>query len=660
MRRAIVWTLVVLAVASITARGQTARTAAPLTNTFNVLAYGAKPDAATDNAPPIQRAIDAAQEATGYFGGSVVYIPGGPKPYFLSGPLLVKGHGVTVRGDGVGSMLEAAPGYAGPLLCVGLPAHRGTIGAAHRPDGFGVLDRSAAPARGARRGLATLGKAGVVFQGHPLQLGGPDARYNFNPPDYWVGSRRLTVEFLLTRPPGATWSQAEPLFGMAEALEPSPWHVMAGDTQDKVWLLFKTNERDLQGAWGFYRVVIPISAGPGAWRVTVQLDLEAGREATWVNRRRAASRVEWNGDPGRGFRPGLAFQPQDGATPFMVGWSGKHGPSDKGRVTPMGLFGLRVSKAALYAWDGATEVATAAPGKPVRDLERYFTVTPDTVALLALDDPPGPPTIKTLHPLGAAVGFWVPHDRPRDTHHVTVRDLQFRARIMAGLVVGEHLGLRLERLDAAGGLQGITTLPLATSYPMTMNDCTVGGTDCGYFGYWQNLSSHNLMVSGFGRQGIRFRSGYCLWDHTFLGDFAPNTESAVQVLGDASGTTHEFRRLQVDNESGGPGRAIIELEQGYSSSQNRLVIDGLDCSIGNKQAVILRLTGHGADPKQSWYKAKLDARNVTCHDQKYRAAVELVGPPSWHGTFDGSALERADVVGPGADKITVIPPARFP
>lgn len=638
---------------------QPARTAphAPTSNTFNVLSFGARPDGSTDSTVPIQRAIDAAQEAVGVHGGSVVYLPGGSKSYLITAPLCVKGRGVTIRGDGVGSILEVGANYAGPLLCVGLPAAHGKIGADYRPDAFGVLDASAAPRRGARRGISTLGKAAVLFQAHPFQLGGVNTKYAYNPPDYWVEAPKLTLEFLLARPRGATWEPGRILFGMSALNDPSPWLVCTGATTEELYFLFKSNEPEDKGPTGYYRISVPLDPGTGHWRVAIQVDLAAGRHAAWVNRQKVTTKAVSQVPDGRPFRPGLAFQPQDGATPFLIGARGKCGPGGGSQVIPLALYGFKVSKNTLYRWDANNEVLDASPQTPVRDVERYFTVTSDTVALLPLDDPPGPPFVRTDRSGGLGVGYWVPNERPRDTHQVTVRDLQLRARLMPGLVVGEHLGLRLERIESVGGWQGVGNIPLATSYPMSMTDCSLTGTDCGYFGYWQNLAARNTMISAYGRQAIRFRSGYCLWDHTFVGDSAPNTETLVSILGDDSGPTHEFRRLSIDNESGGPARAVIEFEQGYTNPQNRLLIDGLDVAGVAKDAVILRLIGYGA--KGGWYKAKLDARNVTVYNREYRAALEVVGPPAWHGTFDASALPKAPIVGE-ASKIEVTPPAEFP
>jgi hypothetical protein len=624
---------------------------------FNVLAFGARPDGATDSAPMIQRAIDVAQAAAGPTGGAVVYVPGGPKPYLVGAPLLVKGRGLTVRGDGPGTVFACAAGYAGPLLCVGLPAGAGTIGSAYRPDAFGLLDPSAAPERGARRGVSTLGRAALLFQAHPLQLGGPNPKYDFRPPDYWVDAPRLTLEFFLARPRGATWKQGDPILGMSRNNMPAPWQVMVGANPEELWLLFKSDEPRHQDGPEFYRVVVPLGPGPGPWRVTIQLDLAEGRHAAWVNRRRVATGAGAHGPIIPAMRPGLAFQPHDGATPFLVGSAGKTGPSGKGKVTPLTLYGLRVSKNALYRWDASIETPVSSRG-PLRDADRYFAMTPETVSLLRLDDPPGPPAVRTAQDRGSALGYWVPNDRVRDTQHVSVRDLVLRASLMPGLVVGEHLGLRLERVESMGGLQGVGTVPLATSYPMTMNDCILSGYDCGFFSFWQNIAAHNTMVNAFGRNALRFRSGYCLFDHTFVGPFAANTETAVEILGDDSGPTFEFRRLLVDNEGGGPKRAIIEIEQGSYNPQNRLVVDGLDISHIDPNAAILRLIGHGS--KGIWSRGKLDARNITVWRNEYRAAVELVGPPGWHGTFDGSSLPHAKVLGTGADKIRVTPPAEFP
>src|SRR5262245_12286318 len=70
---------------------------------FSVRGFGAKGNGEADDAPAIQRAVDAANRS-----GGVVHFPTGI--YNLESPLvLAKLRNVTIRGDGRGSVLKAPP-----------------------------------------------------------------------------------------------------------------------------------------------------------------------------------------------------------------------------------------------------------------------------------------------------------------------------------------------------------------------------------------------------------------------------------------------------------------------------------------------------------------------------------------------------------------------
>lgn len=652
MRRATLLVLVTLA--ATTARAQTrksTRATAPApvqvrTNTFNAVSYGARPDGATDSGPAIQRAIDAAVEAAGAEGGAVVTLPGSSGAYHVAAPLLLKGRGVTFRGDGLGSQVRPAQGYEGPVLCVGLPARPGEIDADYRPDAFGVLDRSAAPQRRARRGLATRGKAGVLFQAHPFQLGGKTRKSPYYLPDYWSEAEALTVEFLLARPGGSVWKPWAPILGLSQRDQPAPWRLTFAAAADTLAFWFRSSEPDLPDS-ASYQFFVPIGDGPGPWRIAIQVGFRAGRFAAWVNGRQVAAKAGATPTAGHKFRPGLALHPHDGATAFHIG------ATNEKDVTDLVLHGLRVTELAVYRWDAADEVNADGPAAPVRDLERYFTSHPRTVALLPLDDPGGPPTVRATHGLG----FWVPKGHRTDTQDVEVRDIHFRAAVSAPIVIGEHMGLKLRGVRATEGWQGVTRLPLSASYTLTMDDCTLGGNDCAFFSFRQTHKARNTTILRGGRDPVRVVGSGATWEHTFIATLEGYAETAFQFTGDDTGGGYRITDALVDNEAGGPLRALIAFEQGYSPAQ-RLTVDGLDVSAVSATAALFELTGHGTN--QGWHPCRFEALNLGSWGP-VKTALRVIGKPTFSGRLDASTLGGPLNVegGDAAAKIQVIPRA-FP
>jgi len=97
---------------------------------FNVKDYGATGDGATDDAPTIQNAIDAAQVG-GWDGGGIVYFP--PGSYYIGSTLLVKESFITLDGGGAAKINVAAESTFPAITFTGYvngvaadPTHNGT------------------------------------------------------------------------------------------------------------------------------------------------------------------------------------------------------------------------------------------------------------------------------------------------------------------------------------------------------------------------------------------------------------------------------------------------------------------------------------------------------------------------------------------------------
>ncbi len=636
-----------------------ARSAVSPANTFDVRSYGAKSDGQTDSTASIQRAVNAAQAAAevDLYGSATVFIPSGRKPYLVSSPIFVDGRGIEVRGEGMGSQVRPLGNYGGPAFVLGVKRlNRSKIDAwRFRKDSRAVLDVSTRSATENRYALATRGEASVVFEGHPFQYGGQSPTYKGIVPDYWTETRQLTLEFCVARPSGVTWPTHCGLIGSFSRFEPQPWFLVTGDIEDELIFSFKTED---QPTGNVHQVNLPAPISRGPCRVTIQLDLEAGGFAAWINGKRVTPKIWVIGpQPAEGFRPGLRLKRHDGVSPFVIG-SAYGGIGIDHLVTNVELYGLRISRGLVYEMDGPTEKLMAMRW-PIDDAHRYFEFIANdrvqTIALLPLNEPAG--TVVKAVSLGYdGCGYWIPSKRVRTSANLALRDLQVWSGLQQAIAVGEIFGLKIENVHAGHGLQGIGSVSLGITYPVTLRGCSLYGHDAAYFGYQQILYASENVLGLTGRQGIRICGGTTSWDRTMATFMSGHTESFMHFVVAEAGQIHRVTDMLVDNEAGDIKRAIIECEQG-ANCPTRLVVDGLDVSRLNEEAALIRLTGFGIDAAHR--KARLEVRNLTIFLGESKVALRVDGQ-GWYGTFDASSLGVANVAGDGAGKITVIPPVIVP
>ncbi len=321
--------------------------------------------------------------------------------------------------------MRPAGNYGGPAFVLGVKRlNRYKIDAwRFRKDARAVLDVSTRPAGTTRFGLATRGEASVTLEAHPFQLGGPSPTHKGIIPDYWTETRQLTLEFCIARPAGVKWPIYSGLIGTIARGEPQPWLIASGANENELLFWFTTDD---QPAGNFHEAVFPVPISRGPCRVTLQLDLEAGGLATWVNGKRVTPTLHVRGpQPAKPFRPDLRLRKHDGVSPFVIGAA--HGGVPGGHlVTDLELHGLRISRGLVYQMDAPTEKMVAVRG-PTDDAHRYFEFINNdraqTIALLPLNEPAG--TVVKAASLGFdGCGYWIPTKRDRTTNNITLRDLQ--------------------------------------------------------------------------------------------------------------------------------------------------------------------------------------------------------------------------------------------
>jgi hypothetical protein len=225
-----------------------------------------------------------------------------------------------------------------------------------------------------------------------------------------------------------------------------------------------------------------------------------------------------------------------------------------------------------------------------------------------------------------------------------ITDMQLESQLQPPIQVGAVFGVDIKRVNSGrGGLQGIGSLPVAASYPVTLEDVDVSGSAAAYVGVSQIIDAHRVNVAQSGREGVLMAGGGSSWTTTFFSFQYMDTEAYFRFLTSEYGQGHRLNDTQVDNEGAVPSVAFIECASG-TYCPTRLVIDGLSVSVTAGMPLV-RLIGNGN-------KAKLDARNIQPWNRAVTGPVLEVIGGGWLGTFDASEITGATAKGGGASGIT--------
>ncbi len=271
---------------------------APAMSTFgslwvDVRDFGAKADnGVTDNSVPFQAAIDhAATMMQGItFSSAIVYIPGAPASYCVYHPVFLDQSNIEIRGDGNSTVIQML-GTKHPVFIAGIARIATTvvngvsvpltIGSSNRPDCFGKLDASVAPAPSTLWGIRTNSNSFVQFQGTPLHAGVGCAEGQIYS-DNWGETTKLTVEFCLEPPSGQQFQPFTPILGLGGfgPVQASPFIVATTYNPNKFVMMFRTAEMDPFAARSF---TFDLGSGTRPYRVAIQVDLANAVVSAFVN-----------------------------------------------------------------------------------------------------------------------------------------------------------------------------------------------------------------------------------------------------------------------------------------------------------------------------------------------------------------------------------------
>lgn len=261
--------------------------------TFDVRRYGAKGDGAANDTPAIQAAHDAAATyvtSAGLNGikkpRAYVYLPATVKGYSTNAPIYNDASWVGFLGDGTGSQVNVQPQTGCPAFVIGLPRLGTGVGSSYRPSLFGKLDAIAAPSSTSRYGFRTNANAFIFSQGSTLTHGGISPTLGSAVPttDVWRETQALTIEACLEGfNSGVLPSGIFTGLGKTYGQSTYPRSPYAITTTGSGGFAFRLSYQTAQFAVPVQLDYTFTSPAPtGVQRVTIQVDMVAGKVNAWV------------------------------------------------------------------------------------------------------------------------------------------------------------------------------------------------------------------------------------------------------------------------------------------------------------------------------------------------------------------------------------------
>ena len=629
--------------------------------------FGAKADnGATDNAGPIQAAIDALgaklnYNNTPYGMKGVVYIPSASGTYVVNKTIWVDSPNIEIQGDGWGSQVQMNPSLKHSVFLFGLRRVESAtvngatvpvqIDAAHRPDLFGKLDSSVVTGPGQRWGIRTNGDSFVQVQASPMSSGPMSAAGGYTS-DYWSETTKLTVEFCIEPPDGGGFPLNTPLVAMGNTYyQPSPFTVSVWDDPKKIIVSFQTSDIGPVYGAGPRAFAFLLNGATPPYRIAFQIDLDNAACSVFVNGVQTSIIYTYNLTPTSPFpfapNTGLRFQQND-YFPLMIGADNIRGPVLT--TTPgidLRLYGLRFSKTIRYRNLGAGQPQTRAdaPAAPINDLYAYFTKDGATIGYFALTDNPSTAgrvvSIQhgnTASTGGVGSGLFLQHANGNNLVGNAIRNLS----VVAGLGHGQAISiasvyeLTLENVRAVNGFHGVGSFNTFTNYIIYINKCTLQGFDSAYYGALQTVHGSDIYCLQSGKATIRLLGSNGNWRNIFISYASPVAECFVKLHSSEAGGNHSFENLQADFEGDTLTQAAIYCEaNAHTPATSLLLKDILLGTVGSKTALVMLkdLGTLGGSYNRCW----LSVNNLQAFTNDYLAAIDVDGP-LWHGEVRGVAL----------------------
>jgi hypothetical protein len=551
-----------------------------------------------------------------------LYFPAADLPYRVSRPIFVTRDYLRVRGDGPGRSV-LAPWFGNQIspLVFGIPKALNNVAfdaVSHNPDLFGIADTSIAPRAGVSWGLRMRGDAHVGFMASAFD----GARGG------WASAPGLLLNVKVSAPAG-------PILGMGGSTDgPSPWRLTC--TGPGAYMFEFSDSTQQYGSVAHSWTFAAPSPTAGWHDVSVWLDLTAGAFAAWVDRTQVATVAA-----GPALTPGLKFRPNRRG-PFMVGsmsyglYTANVGPTD------LTIGGLWLGVSNRYGLDGVGTPQRPTDGKTLSDADTYvssYLASPPAgfVACLTLKDGPSAPFGGRLVTLNSGSASWsVPAGQIGDgrgsgwgvwmqlvngvgyswSYGNGVSDLSVDMGNDAfgqGIAIGGVYQFDVRDVAATGGFHGIGSIPAASSYIVSVRDCTLRGADAGYFGSGQGVRLRDILLGQVQEAGIKF----CACDARVEGVFCSGQIAGDYTVACYDGTyggEYRIKDFTIDNEGayGAPKLATVYIESHAAIPLTELNLDLIRWGTMGGGAVPV-LVNNAPSTRTIWYKPVRIAGVTNCY-----------------------------------------------
>jgi len=526
--------------------GQAPTQPPPPSPVVNAATFGANGDPLKDATEAMEKAFSKAGQLanrpniSGSQFTALVRLPGGT--HTITRPLFVPA-GVDYMGDGWSTQLNMHGDMRYPALVYGLADPR--VEAADRPDLFKVLDESAAPQPGVRRGWSTARGKVLQAQFTSANIG----RWTDNGRTYFDGDDCFVLDLAIV-PPAGGFAPGTPLLGCGRSIvvnDPQPWCVWTSPQPGWVVLSLRTTDRPIG-------IAAPIPQGPGVWHITWQIDLKNGKADVWVSGTACAPIVD-------GLAPGQRLAANT-TWPMVVGRQGFQQGTTTEPPTSLTLAGLHLTSAIRYRV-GPGGAQLTLDGKPANDDYRYFgrSDAANTNGFLPFTDPPTRRWLQWVAGDGRpecvlVIGLGQGGSKPQ-----RLADMQIWSRgpaVLLGAVLdwrGDNLRLQS---DTAAGLG---SLPIVMAYPVTLRGCTLSGGDAAVSLSSSIAAMRDCKIEGSGRDGIRLRGATLDATSLFAAFLPPWNKSFLRSLqGGEGANVVRIQTACLDFEDRGPGEALFVVE----------------------------------------------------------------------------------------------------
>lgn len=620
--------------------------------------WGAVPDgdtgSPTDNWAILQPRLEACSPNTR------VHVPAGS--YKFKRPLSHGVDDVWVSGDGPATQLSVwnQNGELFPVLLPGLRAVEGRdvptgVVRADRPDLYGVMDATWAPAPNQRYGFRTNGRGVCQAYAGPANVGALSAvsiAQGGRLYDYWSEAPGLCVRVALFLTAGSLAEMrangnGAPVLGLGDVANPGPW-CLGVDSSNPTHLFFcmKTGDQslDLSTPYRWFTVAAPTSGGvsvPGGTlhHLEVWVNFDAGTYGARVNGATAAVTNTNNmaGLAGKRLAKNTGYRftvgPTQNPIQFNYAW---------GTVPDFGV----------YAFNVLRSPALAAANT---DASRYG-VAADTVVCTDVTTTPALSLDRTIF---LRCGSCCPVDgTAMRLYATTVPDLGFVVNprvsdlaIVGGLGVGAVANLVVSGVHAEDGFVGLEHQHNGTSFPWSLTDNLFAGHDAAIDAGLVILHAKNTHVGGMGDTAVRLRGCSADLDGMFVGGFSNGGRSVFRFLDGPTNGLYSLKGVELDEEgytfldaeTGGDGPGVVVLDVHRSSPVTTLHVNGLHQDSAGSTTPVILLRG----PKGSSGGGTFDISCVQVGPNN--GALMKIAGPGWVGQVDRRSLLVGTVVGATAD-----------